>query len=412
LNLAQRLPTAPASMVIGLGLGLALVLAGCAGVRAEGSAATARLSSAIEAIPPTIFVARHDAVPVRAEPGFVYREIGRLEAGDRVEIDAKQDQWLRVRAGGWIFQDHAWTEAEAAAAKPATTRLIVLRDSARIRAAASLDAAVIDTAEADAIVEAVARSDGWWQLASGGFISELLVRPEELTPLSVAAGAASRPDRPLPWVVAADSANVRSGRGTEHPVVRRLSRGDIVTVTSAVEGWAEVDGGWVRQDLLEPPAPPRRAGPSTAGGAPSGPRRWSLMDLNGTVIQVYELTDGEAVAGVRAEMRATGVLEADWTMLGISIGVPADSKYVFNYSPDGNATRVTDVQRQRYGNVYAKGPLERVPAHVRALLDGRSINPGERFDGLLLFRPTLKTRDIAGITFDLAGKSQRLMPSR
>ena len=136
------------------------------------------------------------------------------------------------------------------------------------------------------------------------------------------------------------------------------------------------------------------------------------MDLNGTVFEVYELPGGGLEDGIRNELRRTGVLEADWTLLGITIGVPKDSPYEFEYSPDANAVHVKDVRGSVYGNVFAKGPLERMPSHIREALDAHSINPGESFSGVLLFRPTLKVSEIAAVMFDLDGRSNRLIPAQ
>ena len=250
MNLAPLAFFRPMTVLLAVGLVLAIGLAAPSPAWAQATASPASPAKAIEALPPAIRIARQDAVPVRSEPGFVYRELARLAKGDKVEIDGRQGQWLRVRGGGWVFEEHVWTEAEASAAPATTTRLVVAREGARVRASASTDAAVVETLKLDAVIEAVGQENGWWQLASGGFISASLVRLQEVTPLSAAAAKASRPDRPLPWVVATETANVRAGRGSESAVVRRLVRGDVVTVTSVVEGWAQVDGGWIRQDLL------------------------------------------------------------------------------------------------------------------------------------------------------------------
>jgi uncharacterized protein YgiM (DUF1202 family) len=386
-----------------------LALAGPA-VGAPPAAPVASSPAGVEPMPVATYVARQARVPIRTDPGFVYREIRVLALGDEVEVDGRVGEWMRVRGGGWLLADHVWTPAEAAAAPPEPTTLVVVRDGARIRESPRTDAAIINTLDADATVEAVLQQDGWWQLATGGWINSAVVRPRAASPSGAGAAAQSSPSRATGWVVAAETANVRSSRGTGSDVVKRLVRGDVVAVTGVIDGWAQVQGGWVREDLLQAPAPRGSgSGDGTSTSARPRARRWTLMNLNGTIFEVYELVDPGLIQAIRGEMKATRMLEADWTYLGLTIGVPRDSAYLFRYSPDRNKVVVTGAHGQKYGNVFARGPIQKMPTHVRSLLEGREINPGERFDGVLMFRPTLKVEDIVGISIEIQGREQKFV---
>ncbi len=364
---------------------------------------------AVETMAPTAFAARHDDVAVRTDPGFVYRQLRRLAQGEQVMADGRSKGWLRVVGGGWVAESDVMTAEESAAAAR-VTRLVVTKDGARVRATPAKDGALVATLQADAMVTAVAQEGEWWQLDSGGWIHESLVTVAGQDPMAGAAARATTADRPLPWVVAADAANVRAQGAEDAAVVRRLQRGEIVLVSAVVNGWAQLRDGWVRLDLLQSPGP--RPGPSSASkpaGSRGEPRRWSLMDLNGVVVEVYEIGDDELVDHVKRRMRDTKVMESDWTFLGITIGVPADASFGFNYSPEKTPTIVLDAQGQRYGNVYPRGPLQRMPADIREALEAHEIMPGERYSGLLLFRPTLRARDIARVSIRIGGRPQRLM---
>jgi hypothetical protein len=110
---------------------------------------------------------------------------------------------------------------------------------------------------------------------------------------------------------------------------------------------------------------------------------------------------------LRKELRATGVLEDDWTMMRLRIAVP-DGPYRFNFSPDRNTVVVVDENGARYGNVYARGPIERLPAHLRRLLDSAVVGQDELYDGVLLFRPTLRPGEVKEVWMMIGGKFQQL----
>jgi uncharacterized protein YgiM (DUF1202 family) len=372
---------------------------------------------------PEAYVAKEASVPVRSEPGFVFREIRFLRRGEEILVDAKQGAWLHVRPEGWVLQDHVVPVAEKETLS--RKRLVATRTGARVRETPATTGAVVRALELGEVLQGDGPDQGWWKLEGGGYVSATVVQVEDEPSEGEAVETAPAPDgRPQMWVVAGASANVRTGRGTEFPVVRTVGRGTPIPVTRVDGGWCEVPGGWVRQDLLQAPAAdapavtraaeraeraerPPRASPRLG----DGPRRWSLVDLNGVLFEVTELGPRSQVAPLKEQLRQTGVLEEDWTYLGLSIGVPDDGEYRFNYDPDRNTTVVVDTSGQKYGNVYARGPVDRMPGHLRKFFVKQTIGPGERFDGLLLFRPTLKVSQIEEVSLVIGGRLQKLYES-
>ena len=147
-------------------------------------------------------------------------------------------------------------------------------------------------------------------------------------------------------------------------------------------------------------------------GGPEKLRRWTLMDLHGTTFEVREIDPrSEFLHSLRREMRATGVLEDDWTFMSLVIAAPEDSPYRFHYEPDVNATVVIDTEGARYPNVYVRGPIDRLPAHLRRFLDSATVEQGSVYEGIVLFRPTLKTRQIHEVWFFVGDRLQQLYPS-
>lgn len=286
---------------------------------------------------PVLVQAADEGVSVRAEPGFLYRELRRLSRGERVTAVRRSGPWLGLRPEGWV--------------------------------------AIADVADAS-------------------------------RPLPRQGPALAR--------VKSDGVRVRSGPGTGHEIVGGRAAGDRVEIVERQGDWRRLaDGGWVHGSLLEESSRPRVGAPDGAGpvAAAQKVRRWSFMDLNGTLFEVYEIDPrAPLIAGLRAAMRETGVLEDDWTYLRLVISVP-DGRFSFRYSPasDGNPVSVTDSKGDRYGSVYAQGPLERIPVHLRGFFQDQVIGPGERFEGLLMFRPTLDAREIESIKMRISGQVHELL---
>ncbi len=388
--------------------GMASLLVALA-LHAQAPAPATSLPPGAEPYGPEVMIAKEDSVPVRTDPGFVYREIRFLSKGQEVVVDGRQGTWLHVRPGGWILEDHLIARDAVREAPAERMRLAAVREGIRVRQSPSTDAEIVRTLAAGEEVDVEGQQAGWWKLVEGGFVSASLLQ-------AVGRPAAPPPDAAaVPWVVSADSANVRAARSTSSATIRKLARGEIVLVEGVLEGWAEVPGGWVRADLLTPPGPRTPPGASAPAGPAvglAGLKRWSLVDLNGVIFEITDVSRTNLVANIRKEMRETGVLADDWTFLGLTIGVPEDAPYRFNYSPDKNTTMAVDVDGQKYGNVYARGPFDKLPAHVRQFFLPMTVGQGEKFDGILLFRPSLKAENIRELSIFVGGRMQRLYESR
>lgn len=364
---------------------------------------------------PDVLLAKEDSVPVRTDPGFVYREIRFLKKGQEVVVDARKGTWFHIRPEGWVLADHVQTKEEAEATSPlpaATTKtMAAVREGVRIRTSPSTDAEVSKTLAAGEQVQVTGQEAGWWKVDGGGYVAAALLKDVSGDAAADAAAAPAEPAvrGPVPFVVSSDTANVRADRNAQSPVVRKLARGEIVPVTGVQDGWAAVPDGFIRADLLQPPAarPAAQGSPVTERPQRGKQRRWSLVDLNGVIFEVADLTNSPLVPSIKAEMASTGMLTEDWTLLGITIGVPEDAPYRFNFAADKNTVVIVDEDGQRYGNVYARGPFEKLPMQVRQFFLPATIAQGEKWDGLLMFRPTLKGAKIKEISMFIGGRMQR-----
>ncbi len=296
---------------------------------------------------PVTVQAAKDGAAVRAEPGFLFKKLRSLELAERVRVNGRKGDWLRLRAGGWVSLSDV---ADATKSLPGESSAMGLR-------------------------------------------------------------------------VTSDGVRLRSGPGTGHDVVGRRGSGDRVTGVQRQGDWWELaEGGWVFASLVEEVGPvdaPMPAGASTSAARPpegTPVRRWSYMDLNGTLFEIFEV-DKKArfLAGLRQAMRETGVLEDDWTYLRLVISVQ-EGQSSFHYSPSQRGNPVSVMSQvgeelKRFGSVFVQGPVERIPMHLRGFFQGQAVHAGERFEGLLMFRPTLDPAQIQGIQMRISGRTRTFLES-
>lgn len=302
------------------------------------------------ALAPTAVQAAKDGVVVRADPGFLFKEVGQLEKGRQVVVIGRTGDWLRIKTGGWVAVADVADASRPLPADEIGTRLRVKSDAVRLRGGPGTDHEIVGRREAGAELLGLEREGDWWELQGGGWVYGSLV--DELGPLLAA------PD---------------SGSGGNEVV--------------------------------------------PGGGRPQPVRRWSYMDLNGTLFEIFEVDKrAQFLAGLRQAMRDTGVLEDDWTYLRLVISVQ-EGQLAFHYSPapDGNPVSVVARDRgesKRFGSVYVQGPVDRIPIHLRGFFQEQTVEAGERFEGLLMFRPTLEPAEIEKVQMLISGRARTFFESR
>ncbi|MCB4768184.1 SH3 domain-containing protein [Ancylobacter sp. Lp-2] len=163
-----------------------------------------------------------------------------------------------------------------AAAAPAAIRAV-----AELRAGPGGTYAVIGRLPAGTPVEATACAGGWCRTQYGYVAATLLGaagQPALTAPAPVAAAPALPATNPGMGVsmsgtrTTIGTANVRSGPGTEHDIVKTLPDATSVTVQGCASGWCRVEGGYVSiyvlsrgpaRLVLPPDAQPRIPDPAT-----------------------------------------------------------------------------------------------------------------------------------------------------
>ena len=72
--------------------------------------------------------ASEEGVIVRSEPGFLFKEVGRLERGQIVECDGRKGAWLHLSGKGWSLLDDFLSAEQLTLAR--NTFALVARDAA------------------------------------------------------------------------------------------------------------------------------------------------------------------------------------------------------------------------------------------------------------------------------------------
>lgn len=342
-------------------------------------------------------------VGLREKAGFIYKEVGRLKAGEEVIVDAREGDWLHVAHMGWI-------PAEAAGIKPGLGPYEVTVPSARLRKGPGTDFPVAGVERQGSVLAPVEEKDGWFRLQNGSWVFGELVRkvkaPAPALPSSPSAGPGPAPApeerivRILPPTV-----NRRSGPSTDTEIVGTSSAGESLHVTDERDGWVRVrEGGWIRGDLVTD------AAKAASSGARKDLRQWGLLSLLGVYIKVVEVPPQSAIATrIKEDLdRLTGE-ERGYTFLSILVEVPPGTAYRFNFSPAYNRVQVTDAAGRRFGNfVHKEGDLNRLPPEVRMLFQPAAVFPGSVHTGLLAFSGELDPARISKVEIYMSGHMQSL----
>lgn len=135
---------------------------------------------------------------------------------------------------------------------PAQTFLVSATDALRLRALPNTTCSTITIFPKDITVEVVAYNASWYKRVNGGYLSRQYAKPVTTTPTP-------QPTPIVVYVDASDGLNVRSGPGTNYPIITTLRHGDAVIVTEYDATWYKrVAGGYIFREYttLSKPTPP------------------------------------------------------------------------------------------------------------------------------------------------------------
>lgn len=259
-------------------------------------------------------------VNIRQGPGLNYAVIGKVPRGTKLSYVAVQGGWYKVKLAsgktGWISGSLVklvgLSAGNAPQASPST--VVVKGKAVNLRSGPGTNYAKVGVVFQGTRLTVLGRSGSWYRvkLANGkaAWIAAWLV-----SPLSQAQGEQDR----LPQTgslgkafVKGDVVNLRSGPGTNYPVLRRLFRGEQldlletrgdwyrVRLASGQTGWV---AGWLVQRVQESPAPVgSREGSVSRGPVPELPADTQVGSFTARVftlpIRVLLATATTATVGV------------------------------------------------------------------------------------------------------------------
>ena len=202
---------------------------------------------------------------VRNGAGLSCKLVDTLSRGTRVEIyetkHAEGMLWGRIKQG-WICMDYVQLqETETGEGKNGT---VISTTALNIRATASVTGAWVGSLPSGSKVTIyeITKSGGMeWGRMNRGWVCMNYVRLDTADDLTDAEEPTEeKPSEPAAekvkgTVVNADSLRVRSGPGTNNPMVDLLKRGDTVEIleTTTVAGvkWGRIEQGWICMDYVQ-----------------------------------------------------------------------------------------------------------------------------------------------------------------
>ena len=204
-----------------------------------------------------------DILNVRTGPGMSYRVFTALVRGQKVRVyetaSADDVNWCRID-GGWVASNYLTkvagsdsendSEGEDDPENTVIGNYSVNASALNVRNAAGLAAAVIDCIYRGTKVSVLDEEleDGltWCKLSIGGWVCKDYLSEEESSGSFTASS----------YLVTASGLNVRTGAGTEYPIVDCFRRGTRVSVAETKKdisglNWGKLDSGnWVCMNYL------------------------------------------------------------------------------------------------------------------------------------------------------------------
>jgi len=172
-----------------------------------------------------------NALNVRSGPGITFQVNGLLRENDLVYVLDQSGSWLKIGEARWVSANHVVLKERAAVGS------VVDRTGANVRKGPGNQFVVVSTRPNGALVRLISKDGPWWEIEPDHWMHQSLVEP-------------------VVWqdglVIGTAALNVRVGPGTQHRIVRRLHRGDRVSVRETYDRWMRISNSeWVYASFID-----------------------------------------------------------------------------------------------------------------------------------------------------------------
>ena len=355
-----------------------------------------------------VYRVKAEETTIRAEAGFLYKDLGVLTKGTEILVDAEKDNWLHFERG-WVHAsdlERILSTGESGTDERGPERYNVNTEGTRIREGPGKDFKIAGKLKKGEEVEIDEEFKGWFHVPGKGWIwGELLEKKAGMGPEPFPR-VASR-DVGL-YIVNVDVANIRAEPDLDGSVLGKLAKGSEVEVDEERDLWKHVRGeGWVFGELLEPKERPETPATLELMGAT---RKWSYLSLTGIYVKVAGIPDDYPIVSEINEV-LSDLTKSDraFKCFLFSIEVPRNCPYRFNFRPERNRFLMIDSEDREFGNfIPKKADAGKVPPEVTNLWLARSLMPGELLSGIIIFSDELEVEEIKEVKFWVSGRFQSL----
>lgn len=193
-------------------------------------------------------------VNLRSGAGTSNAVVGSVSKGDTVTIVATNGNWGKLDSGAWICMDFVkqggsssdTTTGDSTSGNTGSgTTYTVTGTNVNLRSGAGTTYAVVGSVSKGDQITVVSTSSNWGQLDDGSWICMDYVKKTGSSSGNSSGSASGT------TYMATDGVNVRSGAGTNYPIVGGVYAGQTVTIVAISGNWGQMeDGNWVCLDYF------------------------------------------------------------------------------------------------------------------------------------------------------------------
>lgn len=262
-------------------------------------------------------------VNIRKGPGTSYGVVAKTEAGQQFTVLEKSGSWLRIRlhngAEGWISKDYVNTMT-------VLKKVTVSGKSVNLRKGPGTGYAKIGQVQTGQSLAVLEAKNDWYRVLVPGlgqaWIAAWLTQeeksPQTGTPPSSGDGGTGY------VMVTVNVLNVRSGPGTNYPILTKIGLHEKHAVLAQQDGWFKIKvgdlQGWVSGDHVQPADPP----PQSGSPAPAQPPAASeVVAVTGSVVNIRHqpVDNAPVIAKVYSGDRLAVIgRQGDWLQIRLSDG--------------------------------------------------------------------------------------------